>query len=132
RDDLHLLDVAGVDAVRTAQRRDRVEGEVVEPAAGVELEVVLLDPVCAAPAAAALERLEAGDRERRLEPVGEDRAVAVRRRVAETRAAAALELDGQDALERRPSGGEIANGRAVERGGPRVRRAPRGGAVERA
>src|SRR5262249_27434838 len=113
------------------QRGDRVEGEVVEPAAGVELEVVLLDPVCAVPAVAPPNVVEAGDRERRLEAVSEDGAVDVRRRVAQTREPTPLELDGQDALERRASGIEIANRRALERGGPRIRRAHRGGEIER-
>src|SRR5678816_1670156 len=103
-------------------RRDRVEGEVVVAAARVELEVVLLDAV--------YRFAEAVDGERRLESIGEDRPVHVRRGIPEPGEAGVGEVDGEDALKRRAAGIEIADGGALEGGRPRIGRAHRGGEVD--
>src|SRR5262245_66230003 len=93
------------------KRRQGLQREVVVPAASVELEVVLLDAVALA---------EALHGEVRLEAIGQDGAVHVGWSVAESREAAAQELDGENALERRAARIEVANGGAVECRRPRV------------
>ena len=87
------VDVLGGEAW-ARRSRERVQREVVVSAAGVELEVVLLDAVAVA---------EPCDDQLRLEAVGEDGAVHVGRSVVEPGEAAALELDRRECPER-PSG----------------------------
>ena len=60
--------VLGREPVLGAERHDGVEGRVVHSAAGVELEVILLD---------AQRLAEAGDRVVRIEAVGQDGPVHV-------------------------------------------------------
>ena len=79
--------------VTAPERRDRVEGEVVVPATGVQLEVVLLD----AETLAVADRVETGDGELGIVRVGEDGAVHVRRRVGQAREATGVELGGEEA-----------------------------------
>ena len=98
------------------ERHHCVEGEVVEAAAGVELEVILLDAVSPA---------EPLDREGAVKALGQDRAVHVGGRVGEPGEAGALQVDGQDALEGGAPGVEVADRRPFERRRPRVRGAHR-------
>src|ERR1700675_1513892 len=100
---------------------DRVEGEVVVAAARVELEVVLLDAIALA---------EAVDGERRLEAIGEDRPVHVRRGIPERGEAGVREIDGEDALKRGAAGIEVADGGALQGGRALSGRAHRGGEAD--
>ena len=112
--------------VTAPERRDRVEGEVVVPATGVQLEVVLLD----AETFAVADRVETGDGELGIVRVGEDGAVHVRRRVGQAREATGVELGGEQAAPGRAAGIEVADRRALEGRRPRVRRAHRGREVD--
>src|SRR4029450_3449828 len=102
------------------------EGEVVEAATRMQLEVVLLDAIAFALRVGARQRLDARDGGRLVERVGQERAVHVGRRVVEPREAAALEVDGEHPLKGRSARVQVADRRALERGGPRVGRAQRG------